>query len=294
MSDSFAGLLASTTPSNPPTLASTSRPTHRFHLHPWPRLTYGKPDLFAANFTFLSLPATTGGSSVLPFVPCTRLRKVHALHVGRATFRIRSIDLRRRTGQRRDVCSDLFAGSTTGTNGTKNMTLATRLNLNKRQQWLNAGWSPNAACGGNRVWVALDTLCGLPMCERHASNAKAEDNDGGFGDFGAGSKPASSRFSHPKTKPMEKLWDLDEFSSTRTTTTATLTPEMTSHPTQPTTKPTTARPLHPLQLPPPPSATTQQTTKTLSTSLTLLFPPSFASHHCTSSTPLFLFVKWHT
>jgi len=52
------------------------------------------------------------------------------------------------------------------------------------------------------VWVALDTLSGLSMCERHASNAKAEDNDGGFGDFGAGSKSALGRFSHSTTKPM--------------------------------------------------------------------------------------------
>jgi len=117
------------------------------------------------------------------------------------------------------------------------------------------------------VWAALDTLCGLSMCRHHASNAKAEDNDGGFGDFGAGSKSASSRFSHPTTKPMEKLWDLDEFSSTRTKTT--------SRAAQPTTKPTTPRPLHPLQLLPPEHLPVQPPNKRLRPSVPPYppFPP---------------------
>jgi len=126
-------------------LHNSLKPTHtRLHSSshpPIPPAPLTKADIRKTRSVrgLLSLSTTTGGSSVLPFVPCTRLRKVRALLVWRATFRIHSIDLRRPRGHRRDVCSDLFAGSTTGTNGTKNMTLATRLDLKNRQQRLNSG-----------------------------------------------------------------------------------------------------------------------------------------------------------
>jgi len=49
--------------------------------------------------------------------------------------------------------SDLFSGSTTGANESKNMTLATRLALEVQQQQLNVGRSSDVGSGGanNRV-----------------------------------------------------------------------------------------------------------------------------------------------
>jgi hypothetical protein len=93
MSDSFADLWASTTPSNPPTLASTPHPnTTSTPPLPKPKPTYDKSDLLI-HFALVFL--INRHWWFLPFAPYTQIRKIHALHVGGTVFTIRCIDSRR-------------------------------------------------------------------------------------------------------------------------------------------------------------------------------------------------------
>ncbi|KIM42238.1 hypothetical protein M413DRAFT_444674 [Hebeloma cylindrosporum] len=263
MSDSFADLWASTTPSKPPTLASTSRPnTVPTSAQPVKQNpTYGKPDLFAL---LSSSSSNTPSGSATPR---------HATASGRSTPSMLGVQrsgsaASARGGGGGDAFSDLFAGSAAGANGAKNMTLAARLALEKQQQQqLNSGRSSSAGSGGgnNEVWVGLDSLGGLGAPNGNSPKVTAEDdNDWGLGDFGAGSKPTSSRVARSTTNPTEALWDIDDFPSTTTNSSTPSVPKTTNG----TTQSTTLWDINEFTSPPRPpvptsKATTQPTAKTL-------------------------------
>jgi len=147
------------------------------------------------------------------------------------------------TGGKGDAFGDLFAGTTTvggGVNGTKNMTLAARLALEKQQaQQLSGAKKSNGGTGGgvkggnNEVWLGLDSLGGLGGVVGNgngASSHKADDDedDWGLSDFGSGGRNTSSRVGggnatvqpsqpQPARAKSTTLWDLDDFASSSST-----------------------------------------------------------------------------